>query len=102
MIENRTAEQYIAAIRDALKANPHAVEFYFPRNEKRAAMSLRLAREIGYGLAEYDGGEAIVPSTYGQLVVAFSLDTTGVAVDAHDWAAAMRGEMARAQRERRQ
>jgi len=72
---------YIENLRNALRANPHAVQFYFPRNKaKRKQMNLRFAREVGYGLQSDD-----IQGLYSTLFVAFSLDTTGVCVDAKEF-----------------
>lgn len=77
---------YVENLRNSLRANPHAVAFYFPRNKaKRRKMNLRFGREIGYGLESGD-----IQGLYSTLIVAFSLDTTGVCIDAKEFFAAIR------------
>lgn len=74
--------QFVNDIRDALKANSHARRFYFPSNRKRRKeMNLRLGREIGYGL----GPDSDIGGLYSLLIVSFSFDSTGVAVDAKEF-----------------
>lgn len=48
-------------------------------------MNLRLGREVGYGLEGND-----IQGLYSTLIVAFSLDTTGVCVDAKEFFGAIR------------
>jgi len=85
-----TAKRYISDIQAAIRSNQYARQFYFPGDkEKRKAMNLRLAREVGFGLGGFpsfnDWG-----SLYSQLVVLFSLDSTGVCIDAKEFLNACR------------
>ena len=96
MHKDRKASEYTADIRAALMANAHAVEFYFPPDaERRKVGSLRLALEFGYGLADFEDGEAEIGATYSQLYVAFCFDRTGVQVDAKEWVTAIQEGIAK-------
>jgi len=57
--------------------------------------NLRLARELAFGLKGFapDDVKKELGSLYGMLVVANSLDTTGVAIDARDWVAEIRAHL---------
>ena len=85
-----TTETYIHELRDALRTEG-AHSFYFPPGkELRRDRNFRLAREVGWGLQNSPDAESIIQSLYGMLVVANSLDTTGVCVDAKEWFAELR------------
>lgn len=88
--EGEMTTKFINDVRAAIKDNEHARAFYFPPNKKsRREMSLRLGREIGYGLEP----GADIQGLYSTLVVSFSLDSTGVAVDAKEFFDAVREGM---------
>lgn len=77
-----TQEQYISKVRLAINGNTEARAFYFPPDKsERKAMNLRLAREIGFGLKDNKD----LGSLYSLLIVSFSLDTTGVCIDAKEF-----------------
>lgn len=80
-----TAEEYIKDVQAAIRSNQYARQFYFPDNKaRRKTMNLRLAREVGFGLGGFSGFNDW-GSLYSQLVVLFSLDTTGVCIDAREF-----------------
>ena len=81
---------YIDSVRAALRDNQHARAFYFPPNrEERRRQNLRLAREVGYGLTpQFD-----IRGLYSTLIVSFSLDSTGVSIDAKEFFEEMRKVM---------
>jgi len=82
-----TNAEYIKAMVAALRVNPHAREFYFPSGKgERKVANLRLARELGHGLDGEDGMQSI----YSTMFVQFSLDGTGVVVDAAEIVAEIR------------
>ena len=62
----KTAREYLEAINDAMRKNPHAQDFYAGRDG-----SLRLAREFGYGLRDFPESQQreIRGALYGVLVV---------------------------------
>jgi hypothetical protein len=71
-------EAYIARLQLALRVNPHARAFYFPPDRaERLERNRRLGREIGFGLSD----DADLGGLYSRLVVTFSFDSTGVAID---------------------
>lgn len=79
-------ETYVFQIRDALRTSgAHAC--YFPTDASRLQANLKLAREIAFGLKDYDRDEVslVIGSLYGQLIVSNSLDRTGVAISARQW-----------------
>lgn len=79
------AEKYIKDVQAAIRSNQYARQFYFPSGkDKRKAMNLRLAHEVGFGLGGFPGFNDW-GSLYSQLVVLFSLDTTGVCIDAKEF-----------------
>jgi len=83
---------YIQGVRTALDY-PGARGLYFPPNaKKRRKQNLRLARELGCGLAGYEPAdvEPILSTLYGLLVVSKSLDLTGVQIDNKAFLAEMR------------
>ena len=82
---------FVQDVREALKANQYARQFYFPFDkDKRKAMNLRLGREIGYGIKDV----SVLPSLYSLIIVVFSFDSTGVCVDNKEFLAAVREGMA--------
>ena len=86
-----TAQEYIAELEAALTANQDARLFYFPPGrEARREANLRQAREEGYGLRGLPDAKKIVGTLYGRLVVRFSLDRFGVALDAKEFLAELR------------
>jgi hypothetical protein len=89
-------QKYVQEIRQALRT-PGAHEFYFPRDRaRRKSANLRLAREMAAVFAEHpDQAEVdnVIPSLYGKIIVAQSLDTTGVQVDNKEWVQEMRAAM---------
>lgn len=79
--------QYVADLRDALRS-VGARSLYFPMDkELRIAGNLRLAREFGYGLRGFAtiGVKADMGGYYGMLIVANSLDSIGVCVNARQF-----------------
>jgi len=86
-------EAFIASLQQALRANPYARALYFPPDPaERLGRNRRLGREIGFGLSD----DADLSGLYSRLVVTFSLDSTGVAIDNADFLAAVRAGQARA------
>ena len=86
-------EAYIAKLQQALRSNPHARALYFPADRaERLERNRRLGREVGYGLSE----DADLSGLYSRLVVTFSLDSTGVAIDNTEFLAEVRAGQARA------
>lgn len=84
--------EFINNVRAAIRDNEGARAFYFPPNKKsRREMNLRLGREVGYGL---DSGTDI-KGLYSTLIVTFSFDSVGVAVDAKEFFDAVREGMAK-------
>lgn len=84
--------KYIENMRRSLKA-PGAHALYFPPSAKaRKVGSLRLAREIGFGLRGFpeDILTDVLGTLYGKLIVENCLDTTGVQVNNKEWLAEMR------------
>ena len=77
--------KYIANMRDALRS-PGAHARYFPAQGRKEA-NLLLARELAFGLKDYPAEEVkkCLGSLYGKIVVANSLDQTGVAIDNKEW-----------------
>lgn len=83
------AQGYINALNRALK-HEGAHTLYFPSDTaERKAGNLRLGREFGFGLGPFANWLDCAQSTYGQFVVANSLDRTGVVIDAKEWLAAV-------------
>lgn len=79
--------KYIADMREALKY-PGAKGLYFPEGKgERKNGNLRFAREFGYGLRSFAPKDVndIKGSLYGVMIVANSLDSTGVCIDAKDF-----------------
>lgn len=64
---------------------------YFPMERAaRVEANKRLGREFGYGLASGDTDwRRVAQATYGQMIVANSFDSVGVAIDMKDWSAAI-------------
>ena len=84
----RTLDEYIADLRDALRSSgAHAR--YFPLSRERREANLLLARELAFGLRDYpsDQVKKHLGALYGLLIVANSLDQTGVAIDNKEWLA---------------
>jgi hypothetical protein len=76
-------------MREALKC-PGARSLYFPTIKKdRKEGNLRLARELGYGLKDFNRKdvESILGSLYGIFIVSNSFDNTGVQIDAKEFIA---------------
>lgn len=87
MFDAEHLQTYIQNLRAALDSSG-ARQFYFPRDRaRRKSANLRLAREIGSGLADYapELVQDVIGSLYGILIVSKSLDTTGVAIDAREF-----------------
>ena len=85
-------QDYVQAVRTGLD-HPGARALYFPQSaQKRRERNLRLAREVGYGLASYDPDdvEAILSALYGILIVSKCFDLTGVQIDNKAFLAEMR------------
>jgi len=79
--------EYIQNVRMALGSNRST---WFPMEKSsRKKQNIRLGHELGYGLGAYDNWEKSVGSTYGILVVAHSLDSVGVVIDAKEWVGAI-------------
>ena len=86
-------EAYVARLQQALRTNPYARAFYFPADQaQRLERNRRLGREVGFGLSD----DADLGGLYSVLVVTFSFDTTGVAIDNADFLAEVRAGQARA------
>lgn len=80
--------RYLTETQAALRSNPRS---YFPMDgDARRRQNLKLGRELGYGLADFDDWETWAGSTYGRFVVANSLDSIGVVIDNKEWIAAIR------------
>ena len=89
-------EVFVARLQQALRSNPHARALYFPSDQaKRREGNRRLGREVGFGLSE----GADLSGLYSRLVVTFSLDSTGVAIDNAEFLAEVRAGQARARGE---
>jgi hypothetical protein len=80
------AQEYVSDVAAAITANPGARLFYFPPDKaQRREQNLRLAREVGFGLRDCPGSDGVLGSLYSTLVVRFSLDRTGVCVNAREF-----------------
>lgn len=80
-------KEYTDSIENAL---PHAHNFYFPQGkENRKRANIRLAHELGYGLAPFDGWEDYAQSSYSRLLARYCFDRTGMVLDAKEWRSAI-------------
>ena len=92
------ASIYLQAMRDAILANVHAHELFFPADRaERKAGTLRLGREFGAGLVGLDVKDVqdVIGSSYSVLVVANCFDRTGVQVNMKEWVKAIEAGMRR-------
>lgn len=90
-----TAEEYIKSLQSTLARHFAPGQIYHGE-----AGALRLAREVGYGLASFPPKEInrVIGSLYGRLLVRFTLTSTGgVPVDAKPWVAELNKEIKRKQ-----
>lgn len=89
--------KYIKEMKLALK-HPAARETYFPPDiELRRTRNFKLARETGAALRDFDQIDVnrIIGNLYGEFIVAASLDTTGVVIDASEFIEAIKTGIAR-------
>jgi hypothetical protein len=94
MRSNLTPGQYRDNVIAAIQDNLDCRLFYFPPDRaRRREMNLRLAREFGYGLKDFPDLNGVLSTLYSTMVVRFSLDTTGVAVDAAEFIAEVQHAM---------
>jgi hypothetical protein len=76
---------YLNTLSSALKSRG-AKETYFPMDkELRATRQQKLAREIGYAAKDKEQARDFAQSGYGKLLVANSLDSTGVVLSMREW-----------------
>ena len=88
--------KYIEDLASALQS-PGARALYFPMDKaERERGNLRLARELGYGLARETDHDisSYAGCLYGSLLVRNSLDSVGVMLDNATWLAAIRAGIA--------
>lgn len=63
---------------------------FFPMEAPlRKQANLKLGRELGYGLAQFEGYKNYVQASYGRVIVKNSLDTTGVVISSKEWRTAI-------------
>lgn len=88
-----TAEEYIKSLESTLARHFAPDQIY---HEKKGA--LRLAREVGYGLASFPKKEVdhIIGSLYSRLLVRFTM-ASGVPMDAKPWITELKKEINRNQ-----
>lgn len=87
------ASQYVARIDIALRSNRRE---WFPMDPfRRKEQNLRLAREVGYGLAIFCDWLDIAKGLYGRLIVVNSLDSVGVVVNNAEWINSIREGVAK-------